>query len=221
MTVENKKLSVIVPYRNREEHLKQFLPHIKKTLSDQKIDFRIVIAEQEEGKPFNRAKLLNVGFDQSRECDYFCFHDVDMLAIVSDYSYCSNPTHLAAEAEQFGYKLPYNEYFGGVTLFDKESFLKINGYENNYFGWGAEDDSVFKRCKTMQIVTSRKQCRFKSLAHERIIDPIDYRRNISILNNFGTSYDQNGFKEGLSTLSYKVLNEIDLDDKTKKILVSI
>src|SRR5574343_88658 len=115
--MENKTLCVVVPYRDRSKHLEQFLPHMAKTLDDQKLAYHILIVEQEPGKLFNRAKLLNVGFVHTQEkYDYYCFHDVDMLPLVSDYSYCSAPTHLAAEAEQFGYKLPYNEYFGGVTI---------------------------------------------------------------------------------------------------------
>jgi beta-1,4-galactosyltransferase 2 len=70
-----------------------------------------------------------------------------MLPMTSDYSYVSVPTHLAAEAEQFGFKLPYQGYFGGVTLFDKHSFIKVNGYSNDYWGWGAEDDDVMFRCR--------------------------------------------------------------------------
>ena len=137
-----KKLCIVVPYRDRADHLSQFVPRIKKTMDDQGILFELLVVEQENGKPFNRGKLLNVGFhwmetEGKREIDYYCFHDVDMLPTESDYSYCENPTHLAARAEQFGWKLPYNDYFGGVTIFDKGSFLKINGYANEYWGWGA------------------------------------------------------------------------------------
>ena len=35
------KLAIIVPYRDREEHLAQFVPHMEKFLSDKEIDFKI------------------------------------------------------------------------------------------------------------------------------------------------------------------------------------
>ena len=99
------------------------------------IDYEILIVEQDDN-PFNRGKLLNVGAVESPDSDYYAFHDVDMLPLESDYSFSEMPTHLASEAEQFGWRLPYEGYFGGVTMFDKENFFKINGYANEYWGWG-------------------------------------------------------------------------------------
>jgi len=69
-----KKLSIIVPYRNREEHLKRFVPHMEEYLKKDGIPFHIYIIHQADEKPFNRAKLLNVGFKESEEFDYFIFH---------------------------------------------------------------------------------------------------------------------------------------------------
>jgi hypothetical protein len=40
-----KKMSLIIPYRHREDHLKEFLPYIKKYLLEQKIDFEIIVAQ--------------------------------------------------------------------------------------------------------------------------------------------------------------------------------
>lgn len=133
-----KKLAIIVPYRNREEHLKQFVPYMENYLLDDlegESDYKIFIINQDDNKPFNRAKLLNIGFKESEDFDYFAFHDIDMLPIDSDYTYVEEPTHLATEVEQFGFRLPYDGYFGGVTIFDKENFKKINGYANEYWGW--------------------------------------------------------------------------------------
>lgn len=89
-----KKLSVVVPYRDREEHLKQFVPYMEKWLKEEEIPFEIIIVNQTNGKGFNRAKLLNVGFKETEECDYHVFHDVDMLPTDSDYDYTDGPTIL-------------------------------------------------------------------------------------------------------------------------------
>ena len=62
-----KKLSIVVPYRNREEHLKQFVPYMEEYLAKEKIPFHIYIIHQADDKPFNRAKLLNVGYKESEE----------------------------------------------------------------------------------------------------------------------------------------------------------
>ncbi len=42
-------------------------------------------------------------------------------------------------------RLPYTQYFGGVSSLSKEQYLKINGFPNNYWGWGGEDDDIFNR----------------------------------------------------------------------------
>jgi predicted glycosyltransferase involved in capsule biosynthesis len=202
--MSEKKLCIVVPYRDRVAHLKEFAPYIKKTMEDQKITYDLLVVEQTFNKPFNRAKLLNVGFDYTKgSYDYYCFHDVDMLPVESDYSYCSNPTHLAARVEQFEWALPYNGYFGGVTIFDRESFQTINGYANEYWGWGAEDDDVFHRCNTKEVQVSRKNCSFRSLSHERKIDRELYDKNIQLLRS---SVTNQSFEDGLKNLSYELLS---------------
>ena len=221
----NKKLCIIVPYRDREAHLNQFLPHMTGVLKQQNIDYHIAVIEQEVGKHFNRAKLLNVGIDQFPDFDYYCFHDVDMLAINSDYSYCPNPTHLAAQAEQFGYKLPYNEYFGGVTILNRESVLKINGLSNEYKIYGGEDDSLFRRCVAMKLPISRKQCSYRSLSHEKFNDfgSPEYQAILDRLRRFNElEFDGTKIIEGLSTLEYSiVVDKENIYENTTKIIVSV
>ena len=197
-----------------------FLPKLEKTLKEQNIDFHIFIIEQNDEKPFNRAKLLNVGFDSSRDFDYFIFHDVDMLPIDGkcDYKYESNPTHLASIVEQFGWNIPYNGYFGGVTLFDKKSFEEINGYSNEYWGWGAEDDDILRRCYFKNIEVKRKACWFNSLNHERNVDENEYASNLKRLQDFDSIQN---LSEGLSTLEYEVDSNEELNSFTTLIKVIV
>ena len=153
----NPKLAIIVPYRDREEHLAQFVPHMEKFLSQQDIDFKLFIIEQGDENAFNRGWLLNVGYTIAKEqgFDYFCFHDIDMLPEdnTCDYSWVDKPTHLASRLSKFNYKLIYPEYFSGVTLFNKEHFEWINGYSNKYWGWGFEDDDLLLRLTEQGIGT--------------------------------------------------------------------
>jgi len=217
------KLAVIVPYRNREEHLKEFIPYMEKILNDEGMPFEIFIIEQADNKPFNRAKLLNVGFSEAISYDYFAFHDVDMLPVDSDYSFPEGPTHLSSEVEQFNWGLPYDGYFGGVTLFDKESFSKINGYSNEYWGWGAEDDDVLHRCMIKDVDTYRKECRYKSLNHDRNIERNQYFQNVSKLQRFqnDVSAEDQMKRDGLSSLEYEKVSEESLSEKTKLIKVNL
>ena len=64
-----------------------------------------------------------------------------------DYSYpASAPRHIATKISQMGYQLKYHEYFGGAVLFTKEQVEATNGYSNDYWDWGMEDDDLFWRC---------------------------------------------------------------------------
>jgi hypothetical protein len=136
------KLGVIVPYRNRNEHLHKFKKSIVNYLESKNIDFVIIIVEQDNAKLFNRGKLCNIGFIESQKenCDYIVIHDVDMIPVDVDYSYSKVPVHLATD------NIPFESYFGGMTLFPSNIFEKINGFSNLYWGWGFEDDDLRYRC---------------------------------------------------------------------------
>jgi hypothetical protein len=112
------------------------------------IDYEIFIVEQADDKPFNRGKLLNAGYKYALDkgCDYFVFHDVDMLPEDVDYSYSDKPLHLATHLQEHDYETTFFDYFGGVTMFTKEDFKTINGFSNEYWGWGFEDDDLLIRC---------------------------------------------------------------------------
>ena len=112
------------------------------------IDYEIFIIEQSDDKPFNRGKLLNAGYKYALDkgCDYFVFHDVDMLPEDVDYSYSDKPLHLATHLQEHDYETTFFDYFGGVTMFTKEDFKTINGFSNEYWGWGFEDDDLLIRC---------------------------------------------------------------------------
>ena len=145
------KLGVCVPYRNREAHLKEFVPKISKFLDDRGIDHTIYLGHQCDDKLFNRGLMKNIAakfaFDDG--CDYIVWHDIDMIPEDDscDYSYNPDyPQHLAVRISQSDYHLKYEEYFGGAVLFTKEQVEATNGYSNDYWDWGMEDDDLFWRC---------------------------------------------------------------------------
>ena len=146
------KLGVIVPYRKRPSHLRQFQESIKEYLKD--YDYELIIVEQADDLPFNRGKLLNIGFKTAirKQCDYVVFHDVDMLPRDVDYSYSEVPLHLATDFINSKKEI-FKTYFGGVTMFPIESFKRINGYSNEYWGWGFEDDDLLLRCTEQNVFT--------------------------------------------------------------------
>ena len=145
------KLGVIVPYRDRKKHLDEFIPAIKAKLKRDKIPYELIIVEQADDKPFNRGKLLNIGVEKAIElkCTYVALHDVDMIPVDADYSPIDRPTHLATKfISNHGEKrIIFDGYFGGVTLFSILDYQKVNGYSNEYWGWGYEDDDLLFRCQ--------------------------------------------------------------------------
>lgn len=209
------KLAIIVPYRDRAEHLKKFVPHMHSVLKDQKIDFSIFVVEQYDSKPFNKAKLLNIGFHElNKEYDYFCFHDVDMLPVNEDcnYSFIEGACRLSHYVSQFNFiPRPIEEFGGGVIMIDKESFKKVNGFSNEYWGWGVEDNDFSLRCKIKNISISFRTGRYLSLNHEPNGDtngksPSEYtvnnRKYFSNIINSDTF-----FESGISNLQYTKISE--------------
>jgi hypothetical protein len=144
------KLGVCVPYRNREAHLKEFIPLVGKYLEEQGIEYCMYFGHQVDDKLFNRGAMKNIAAKHAFEdgCDYIVWHDIDMIPEEGcDYSFPKDfPVHIATNISQMNYELKYEEYFGGAVIFSKEQVEKTNGYSNDYWDWGMEDDDLFWRC---------------------------------------------------------------------------
>jgi hypothetical protein len=155
------KLGVIIPYRDRYEQLIGFKKTLIEYLNYKGIDFELIVVEQDDAKMFNRGKLLNIGFIYAKKlkCNYVVFHDVDMLPLDVDYSYSEIPLLLASNFKTTDgiKKVSSDQYFSGVTLFPIELFEKINGYSNEYWGWGYEDDDMLYRCQICDIPLDKKE----------------------------------------------------------------
>lgn len=148
-------LTIIVPYRDREEHLRQFIPHMRAYLPDAKI----VVVEQADEKPFNRGKLINVGFLELQP-DFICAHDVDMLPVSVNYFEGNGVQQKASSTiQQYG-------YLGGVTIFDHDTFWLMCGYHNDYFH-RAEDNELAFHLNRLRIPIMNRFGVFKELPHTR------------------------------------------------------
>lgn len=56
------RVAIVVPFRNRDVHLRVFLNVYHAFLQKQQIAYRIFVVEQSDTTPFNRAMLFNIGF---------------------------------------------------------------------------------------------------------------------------------------------------------------
>jgi predicted glycosyltransferase involved in capsule biosynthesis len=204
-------LSIIIPYRDRADHLEVFIRETKGKINADSYD--IIVVNQDDNKPFNRAKLLNIGFDYVKDkSDYVCFHDIDMIPVNIDYSYPDKPYHLAINLPQ-----STSLYYGGVNIFNKTDFLKINGFSNEYWGWGGEDDDLLNRIRSVGFDIYRKDGKFKSLYHEpNGPEHENYSNNLSRCRGI-----YNYQLEGLNTLKYELNSIEELDENVFKINVCI
>ena len=181
------RLGIIVPYRDRWEQLEKFITVLKRYLVEKGIDYKIIIVEQDNASSFNRGMLCNIGFKEAMKnrCDYVVFHDVDMIPKQVDYSYSDVPVHLATD------NLPFDTYFGGMTLFPSKVFKQIDGFSNMYWGWGFEDDDLRYRCIKNGIdfkkkITSEYDFESKTIifngvnAYAKIPNKINYLRSFDI-----------------------------------------
>jgi N-terminal region of glycosyl transferase group 7/N-terminal domain of galactosyltransferase len=164
----NKRLAIVVPYRDRAEHLRKFVPHLATYFQSDKLDRHIPISlhvvEQSGNAPFNRGRVLNCGYALACDnADYICFHDVDYLPLWADYSWSARPARLAWN----GLQLPENPntFFGGVVLFDKAAFENVNGYPNEYWGWGCEDLELGCRCSLAGLGFDKRDGTYLPLPH--------------------------------------------------------
>ena len=222
-----KRLKIVVPYRDRAAHLAQFLPHIREYLRDEGIAYTIVIAEQDEGLPFNRGAMKIVGFLAAGPSDYTCFHYVDYLPLRVDYGWTDEPACLVLSGTQnLAVKmddpsqpihLDMSNFFGGAVLVPDALFRQVDGYANGYWGWGYVDSDLLDRFAAMGISCIRRPGSFIPLLH----DSHGYEADGSLNRDAGMNRlryrsawrDGQPVKiDGLSTLQYEVSSREALDE---------
>lgn len=128
-------LELIVPYRNRPDQLQYFTNHMKWFHN-----VHVTIVEQTDEKPFNRGRLLNIGFIETVTPDtkLVCFHDIDMIPRRDYPDY-----HPAPVIQYASSSIQKKDYLGGVTLFSTEAFIKSEGYHNDYFHRAEDNEQMF------------------------------------------------------------------------------
>ncbi|CAC5376613.1 Beta-1,4-galactosyltransferase 6,Beta-1,4-galactosyltransferase 5 [Mytilus coruscus] len=154
------KIAVVVPFRDREPQLRIFLNNFIPRIYRQQLEFTIYVVEQTPGNLFNKGMLINTGFIEAmKDMKYDCIviHDVDILAEDDRILYTcgDNPAQLSTKIQKYGYSIPFERNFGGIVIFSTEQFKAINGYPNQFFGWGREDHEVSNRIRRVHYNLSR------------------------------------------------------------------
>uniref|UniRef100_A0A0B7A0X0 Beta-1,4-galactosyltransferase n=1 Tax=Arion vulgaris TaxID=1028688 RepID=A0A0B7A0X0_9EUPU len=207
------RTAIIIPFRDRFDHLYTLLKMILPLLVRQQLDVTFFVIEQTEPILFNRAALHNIGYLEALKVDNFdcfIFHDVDLIPLNDHNLYrCHDyPQHFASTIK-FGMFIPVTQmsdtYVGGVIAFKRHQYEFINGNSNLYFGWGGEDEDLYQRIvnKNLAIVRAKKTVtRYHMLLHERHeVTQDNLKRRWEILK---TATQRQGV-EGLSTTKYMMI----------------
>ena len=223
-------LAIIVPFRGKfgsERHaqLNVFIAHITSFLIKSTVIFRIFVINEssEQTRLFNRGVLLNIGYVIARSSGFkhVVFHDVDLIPSI-ELSYCYQrqekaPVHIA---RLWGRYSQNKYYVGGITLWDVFEFEKINGFPNNFWGWGGEDDEMMLRCISIygkNFLMSMPACKgaiIVDLENKDLNEKLASLRNSSqkctnkweLLKEHKRTWRHNG----LSNLQYVVTDKLNL-----------
>jgi hypothetical protein len=152
----------IVPFRGRGTHLKIFFEHIRQFVqadgNAQKC-WSFYIVEQYNTDLFNRGWLFNVGYAMAklehRQFSCIAIQDLDTLPELGssvDYADCPSPTQMSSEIQCYGWLPPYAGNAGGVVTMSGEHWETINGFSNEYEGWGGEDDDLKHRLDLLGLL---------------------------------------------------------------------
>ena len=228
-----KRLTIIVPYRDRESHLRQFVPHVRayfaRDKGDREIPYSVIVVEQEPGLPFNLGALRNIGFLLAGDSDYVCFHDVDYLPIWADYSWCDVPTAIVwygaerrpirlADPSAGVFERNLNDFFSAAVLIPNYLFRQVNGYSNDYWGWGREDVDLKRRFTTSGISVGRRKGTFMPLHHDNQgyirarVPTKAFQINRRV---FDEKWATGRTVDGISTVAYEILSRRPIPDSPR------
>jgi beta-1,4-galactosyltransferase 1 len=166
------KVAIIIPYRDRKSHLIRLLDFLIPLLQKQLLDFRFIVTEQYGDDLFNKGRIMNAAFRLAHKLNVDCviFHDVDMFPQDDRTPYDCPPTprHIGAFVSNLGYQLWYKEIVGGALAIGVYDYLHVNGYSNQYWAWGGEDDDFGKRIYSLNYTIERPDssyARYSMLKH--------------------------------------------------------
>ena len=139
----------------------------------------------------------------------------------SDYSYPVMPTHLSSHCSQFLYVNIADKIMGGVILFRNEHFEMVNGFSNEYVGWGKEDDDLYLRCERENLTPYKHPLgRYYSIPHKRRVEDEKelHQKNGEKYSDFFNGKNGLNFhkSEGLNTLQNFYINQtINISENIK------
>lgn len=173
------KFSIVIPFRDRYEHLAVLVPRLRQL----NLDLEIIVAEQSDYEPLRRGALRNEGVRVSSG-EIVVLHDVDYIPSpdVNYWTTANVDVYRPIQRVEFiqmngsprtdtpsGYQTFKDgiddDFFGGVLCLTKEAFVKCNGYNPMYEGWGKEDEDFRERIRDSHLKIESGNGTFQALPH--------------------------------------------------------
>ena len=209
-TSNNETTSIIIPYRNRENHLRKYLHRMHHVLKSQNLHYKIYVVEQNNTGWFNRAKLINIGFLEAEKDNHWrcaMIHDVDYVLTDGRCLYrCTSKMSPILYAVNLDGKPTYKKFLSGAVQVPRKLYKSVNGFSNEYFGWGGEDDDFRLRLETTSNITrtGNNFCTYHELEHNHNTHD---NGNLVNVNRFKT------LKNALARMRHDGLNSIQYEAK--------
>ena len=157
------RLAVLIPFRGEvsPESFEALCSHLPGHLQQQHADFHLLAVNQVDEHPFNRAALANAAFrvltaggrgaglspSDVRPFTCLAIHDIDRYPSTSNSS-CAPFTRSYYSCPTFTPSVLHPEsYTGGVLLLRPALYRAINGFSNEFWGWGHEDNELYLRLR--------------------------------------------------------------------------
>ena len=158
-----RRLAVLIPFRGTvsSESFAPLCANLPNHLQQQGADVHLLAVNQIDEHPFNRAALANAAFSVLaaggrraglRAADHQPFtclaiHDVDRYPNLANRS-CAPFTRSYYSCDTASPVVLHPEsYTGGVLLLRPALFRAVNGFSNDFWGWGHEDNELFLRLR--------------------------------------------------------------------------
>jgi len=207
------KTHFVLPYKEEDicyKHaLEAFLDPFREYLNKNLENYEIIIVEQMTGPTrngktlFNLGRNINIGFDifskDMKDDDIFIFHPVDIIPLDTDYK-INKTTKFCSKT--------YHEFYYKAVGFPVSVYKQVNGFSNKIWGWGQEDDEMFKRWELQNIQFDTVTNNYKELLPNSLLhDQCLLIENTAFVRELVQA--QTCMISGLNDLKYKILNTLD------------
>ena len=164
------KFSYIIGYRQACESRRKNFEKVIENLEKNKSNFEVIVVEQDETQKlpgnlfykhifaynkglYNRSWAFNIGAKFS-ESNVLIFADCDIMIDFNDLQEAIEQCKAYDTIDPKKRVIDYNEdgslgairngvvFSGGIVLINKQAFYKVNGWDEEFVGWGGEDNAM-------------------------------------------------------------------------------